>query len=342
VIKEGPRGSRDVPPNAPARSFPATMSDLFSLAFPFFGLILLGYFCGWRVRLPETGLAWLTFFIIYVALPALFYRIVAQTPIHELANPAFILAVVVSTATTAALALAIGLMFRRGNVGEGAIAITIGAYANVGYMGPGLTIAALGQAAASPAALIFACDSVFFFTVVPLLMAMRGRGENLAHTFGLIAKRVLTHPFNIATLLGVVAAALEFKEPDALARMLDFLKNAAAPCALFTLGVTVALRPLRRVPAELGPLLVLKLVGHPAIALVSLSLFGPFSPVWAQTLLLMAALPPALNVFVLARQYHVFVEEASTAVLLGTLSSIVTVTGMLYLLREQLIPLSLF
>lgn len=63
---------------------------------------------------------------------------------------------------------------------------------------------------------------------------------------------------------------------------------------------------------------------------------------WAQTLLLMAALPPALNVFVLARQYHVFVEEASTAVLLGTLSSIVTVTGMLYLLREQLIPLSLF
>ena len=79
------------------------MSDLFGLAFPFFGLIFLGYFCGWRVRLPESGLAWLTFFVIYVALPALFYRIVAQTPIHELANPAFILAVVASTATTSCL-----------------------------------------------------------------------------------------------------------------------------------------------------------------------------------------------------------------------------------------------
>lgn len=318
------------------------MSDLFGLAFPFFGLILLGYFCGRRVKLPEAGLAWLSFFIIYVALPALFYRIVAQTPFHELANPAFILAVLASTATMSLLALGVGLWFRKGNIGEAAIALTAGAYANVGYMGPGLTLAAFGQAAASPAALIFATDSVFFFTVVPLLMATRGRGESLGHTFVLITKRVLTHPFNIATLLGVLAAALEFKEPDALSRMLDYLKNAAAPCALFTLGVTVALRPLKRVPVELAPLLSLKLFVHPFVALVSLSVFGPFSPVWEHTLLLMAALPPALNVFVLARQYHVFVEEASTAVLLGTLSSVVTVTLMLYLLRENLIPLSLF
>ncbi|MFG1417486.1 AEC family transporter [Xanthobacter sp. V0B-10] len=325
------------------------MSDLFGLVFPFFGLIFLGYFCGRLVRLPEAGLAWLTFFIIYVALPALFYRIVAQTPFEELANPAFILAVVCSTATTAAVALGIGLWFRRGNVGEAAIATTVGAYANVGYMGPGLSIAALGQGAATPAALIFACDSVLFFTLVPLLMATRGRGESLAATFGLIAKRVFTHPFNIATLLGVLAAAVHFREPDAVSRLLDGLKNAAAPCALFTLGVTVALRPLRRIPLELAPLLGLKLVAHPAIALLALSLVGAlaqgwgvsWSPVWAQTLLVMAALPPALNCFVLARQYHTYVEEASTAVLIGTVCSVFSVTAMLYVLRAGLVPLDL-
>ena len=319
------------------------MTDLIGLAFPFFGLIFLGYFCGRVVKLPEAGLAWLSFFIIYVALPALFYRIVAQTPFEELANGAFILAVIASTTTCAVIALALGLFFRKGNIGEAAIATTVGAYANVGYMGPGLTLAALGQGAATPAALIFACDSVFFFTLVPLLMAMRGgQHESLWTTFGIIVKRVLTHPFNIATLLGVLAAAVKFQEPAAIAKMLDFLKNAAAPCALFTLGVTVALRPLKRVPAELPPLLGLKLLVHPAIALVSLSIFGGFSPAWTQTLLLMAALPPALNCFVLARQYHTYVEEASAAVLVGTLVSVVTVTGMLYLLREQLIPLDLF
>ncbi len=319
------------------------MTDLIGLAFPFFGLIFLGYFCGRVVKLPEAGLAWLSFFIIYIALPALFYRIVAQTPFEELANGAFILAMLCSTATTAFIALAIGLWARKGNVGEGAIAATVGAYANVGYMGPGLTLAALGQAAATPAALIFACDSMFFFTLVPLLMATRaGEGESLPHVLGLIVKRVLTHPFNIATLLGVAAAAVRFHEPAAIAKMLDFLKNAAAPCALFTLGVTVALRPLKRLPLELGPLLGLKLLVHPVIALTSLSIFGGFSPVWTQTALLMASLPPALNCFVLARQYHTYLEEASAAVLVGTLSSVVTVTAMLYLLREQMIPLDLF
>ncbi|WP_029005825.1 AEC family transporter [Azorhizobium doebereinerae] len=317
------------------------MTDLFGLAFPFFGLIFLGFACGRFVRLPEEGLAWLSFFIIYVALPALFYRIVAQTPFAELANGGFILAAVVSTATTAALALAIALWFRRGNLAESAIALNVGAYANVGYMGPGLSLAALGAEAATPAALIFACDSLLFFTLVPLLIAVHGRGGHIGATLLTVVKRVVTHPFNIATFLGVLAAASGFHAPGAVERMLDFLKNAAAPCALFTLGVTVALRPLKRVPPELPALLGLKLVVHPAIALVVFSAFGPFADHWMETAVLMASLPPALNCFVLARQYRVYMEQASAGVLVGTVLSVATVTGLLYLIQQKLLPLHL-
>ncbi len=315
------------------------MSDIIGLALPFFGLIFLGYGCGRFVRLPEEGLAWLTFFIIYLALPALFYRIVAQTPFSELVNPRFILAVVVSTSLCAFLALGIGLWLRRGNVGEAAIAATVGGYANVGYMGPGLTLAALGQDAATPAALIFACDSLFFFTLVPLLMAVQRREGHIGATLLLVVRRVLTHPFNVATLLGIVSAAFEFRAPGAVERMLDFLKNAAAPCALFALGVTVALRPLGHVPRELPPLLALKLLVHPAIALVVMTSLGTFLVPWVQTAVLMASLPPALNCFVLARQYRIYVEEASAAVLLGTAASVVTVTGALYLIKSGHLPL---
>ena len=45
------------------------------------------------------------------------------------------------------------------------------------------------------------------------------------------------------------------------------------------------------------------------------------------TAVLMASLPPALNVFVIANQYQVYVERASTAILVGTLASVVTVTA---------------
>ncbi len=315
------------------------MSNLFGLVFPFFGLIFLGYACGRFAKLPEAGLAWLSFFIIYLALPALFYRIVAQTPFAELVNPGFIFAVVVSTSLTAMLALLLSLWLRRGNIGEAAIATTIGAYANVGYMGPGLTLAALGQDAATPAALIFACDSMFFFTLVPLLMAVQSGRGSLGSTLLLVVKRVVTHPFNIATFFGILAAWLEFRAPEPVERMLDFLKNAAAPCALFTLGVTVALRPLGKAPPELVPLLGIKLIVHPVIALISLTTLASVSRSWVETGVLMACLPPALNSFVLARQYNVYVEQASAAVLLGTVTSVLTVTGVLYLLQQHLLPL---
>ena len=114
-----------------------------------------------------------------------------------------------------------------------------------------------------------------------------------------VARKILLHPFVVATALGVASAALHFEPPVALDRLLAFLQNAAAPCALFTLGVTVALRPFTRVPWEVPPLVLIKLVRASGAGALLLSAFGPFDPDWVKTAVLMAALPPALNVFVL-------------------------------------------
>ena len=84
---------------------------------------------------------------------------------------------------------------------------------------------------------------------------------------------------------------------------MQFLQNAAAPCALFALGVTVALRPLQKMPWEVPMLVRGQAALHPVLVFLLLSLFGPFERTWVYTAVLMAALPPALNVFVFARQY---------------------------------------
>jgi malonate transporter and related proteins len=62
------------------------MLDVINLALPFFGLIFLGLAAGKLKQIPDTGLAWMNFFILYVALPALFYRILAKTPFEQLNN----------------------------------------------------------------------------------------------------------------------------------------------------------------------------------------------------------------------------------------------------------------
>ena len=314
------------------------MADVLALALPFFGVIFLGLGCGKIARIPESGLAWLSFFIIYVALPALFYSLVARTPFHELANGRFILVTTLSTATCFALSLAVGLWLRR-NLPEATISAVVGSYSNVGYMGPGLTLGALGAAASVPTALIFVFDSLFFFTVVPLLMALGGRDKrSLGATLWYVVRRVVTHPFNVATFLGVLSAAIEFHPPAAIDRMLEFLKNAAAPCALFTLGVSVALRPMGKVQGEVPFLIGIKLLLHPLLVFSVLMLVGGFAPVWVATAVLMAGLPPALNAFIMAKQYDTYVEGASGGVLIGTIVSVATVTALLYAVQHDMLP----
>ncbi|WP_029356036.1 AEC family transporter [Bosea sp. 117] len=319
------------------------MADVLALALPFFGVIFLGFGCGRFARIPESGLDWLSFFIIYVALPPLFFSLVARTPFHELTNGSFILATTVSTATCFALSFGLGLWLRRGDVPEATIAAVVGSYSNVGYMGPGLTLGALGAGASVPTALIFVFDSLFFFTVVPLLMGLSGRDRHPPLQTALLAlRRVLTHPFNVATFLGVAAAYFEFHPPQAIERMLDFLKNAAAPCALFTLGVSVALRPMERFQWEVPPLIAIKLLLHPALVFTVLMLIGGFDPVWVATAVLMAGLPPALNAFIMAKQYETYVEAASGGVLVGTVVSVATVTALLYIVQHDMLPHALF
>jgi malonate transporter len=314
------------------------VSGVGTLALPFFGLILLGYACGKLVREPEGGLAWMNFFIIWVALPALFFKLVSATPFEEFARWPFALATMFATYCAFALAFAVAIVCGR-TVAESAIAATAGAYANVGYMGPGLTIAALGPAASVPVALIFVTDSVLFFTLVPLIMALAGpRRQGLFATLGAVVRGVLLHPFNIAVFAGVLVASFDIPVPTALDTALDYLKNAAAPCALFALGVTVALRPLGKIPRELPVLLVVKLMLHPLAALFVLGFVGGYDPLWVSAAVLMASLPPALGTFVLARQYGTYVEQASNAVLIGTLLSVVTVTFVLYLIAQGTIP----
>jgi len=319
------------------------MADILGLALPFFGLIALGFLSGKFAGIPEDGMAWLNFLVLYMALPALFFQTMSRTPIEELANWRFIAATTFCTLFTFSFAFFFALWLRRGNAREATIAGVVGGYANVGYMGPGLTLAALGSQATVPTALIFVFDSTLFFTLVPVMMAATGKEKKgVTQTTLLILKRVFTHPFIVATLIGVGAASLHWIPPAAIDRTLEFLKNAAAPCALFTLGVTVALRPFTETPREVPGLILIKLLLHPFLIWVLLASLGGFSPVWIYTAVLMAALPTALNAFVMARQYDVYIEQASNGVLLCTMASVLTVTALLYLIERKLLPVTLF
>ncbi len=318
------------------------MTDIAGLVLPFFGLIFIGFAVARITRQPVDALGWMNTFVIYVALPALFFQLLAKTPFEDLTEWGFILGSVFSTFLIF-LAMFVASLVMAGGIAESTIKGLAAAYGNIGYMGPGLAVLAFGEQAAVPVALIFCFENVMHFTIAPMMMALAGDDRRpWPQLLAGIVSRIALHPFIIATAFGVAAAYFEFHPPLPVDRLLSYLANAAAPCALFAMGVTLALRPLKRVPAEIAPIAFLKLIVHPLLCYAVLSWVGNFSEIWLFSAVLLAALPTATNVFVIAQQYGVWVERTSATVLITTCVSIATVTGLLYMIRAGVLPLDLF
>jgi hypothetical protein len=325
------------------------MSELIDISVPLFGLIIIGFAFGKIFKSSSIeGLQWLNIFIIYAALPALFVKLVAPVPIEQLTQFGYL-----ATTTYATLiAFVVGFTIfklaatrfgERPSTPRSVIAGLGGAYGNVGYLGPGVILAALGPAGLVPAALIIVFENILHFFIAPLGMALAGRLQgNLITIFLGILWKVVSFPFILACFVGMAISVSGVSIPSPIEKLLDLLSGAAAPCALFAMGVSLSLRPFTKINPLLSGLIFIKLIAYPILVWVLLSFVGNFDPIWIQAAIFLACLPTATNVFVISQQYNSWEEGASGIILVSTIVSFVTVPLILYLFGGNVLPLDLF
>ncbi len=312
------------------------MLEIIGLVAPLFTLVLLGFICGRLVDIQLQGLAWLNFFVIYIALPPLFFQLLSKTPVSEFSNLLFLFSASGATLCVFMLVFCIARLLRRGGTRVAAIQGLAASYGNIGYMGPPLAIAAFGPEAGVPVALLFCFENTLHFTMIPLLMTLGdSKRQQWLRVFLRIFKNILSHPFIIATIVGLMAAYFQIKVAQPVDQFLDSLAGAAAPCALFALGVNAALKPLKRVPLDLAYIVPIKLIVHPVLVFFAVSWIPGIADIWVYSAVLLATLPAATNVFVLAQQYQVWEQRASSAVVVSTLFSVFTITVYLYLAKND-------
>lgn len=317
------------------------MTEILNLALPFFALIFLGVFAARRWEVGEQGLAWLNIFLVYFALPALIILVVAAAPFEQLINWPYITATsAVTTAVFITIMLGSRLLFGT-PLKEATLQGTAGSYGNVGYMGLPLSVAFFGPEAAVPAALVFCFDCAGEFILTAFFATLAHERNEEAH-WGEVAWRILkqvaTHPFIVATAVGVLASAFAVKPPGFLGTMMDMLMKSAGPTALFALGVTVGLRKFAGFGRELALVVPMKTVVQPVLAFMAVSLVPGTPPLWLHVAVMMAALPTASNAFILASQYKAYVGGASTAVIVTTIVSALTIPLLVYAIKAGVLP----
>jgi predicted permease len=147
---------------------------------------------------------------------------------------------------------------------------------------------------------------------------------------------VATNPMPWAILLGALASALQLRLPGPLEQTLGLLADAASPVALFTIGAVLARSRLLAARGHQAPpryrdylpVAALKLFLHPLLVLLvgaaAIRLGVPLERPAFVVMVLVAALPSASNVSLLAERFGADNGRIARIILVTTAAAFVT------------------
>ncbi|MFV0301601.1 MAG: AEC family transporter [Paracoccus sp. (in: a-proteobacteria)] len=307
------------------------MLAIFLKTLPFFGLIGLGWLAARTRFFPEQGAIWLTKFVFFFALSAMLFRFAASLDLAALFDLRFVLAYLIGSTLVWVIGMAAAL-WRRLPLPEAAMEAQWCMIGNTGFLGVPMLVVLLGERAAGPVLMVLTIDMLVFSTLITLIIhASRSGGLRLA-TVAPILRGIVANPMVLSMAAGLLWSQFRLPMPGPLDEFLTILGAAATPGALFAIGASLAGRKAARLAAScwLG---FAKLVLHPAAVGIAALLLA-VEPFAAGVMVAAAALPVAGNVYILAQYFGVAQQRVSTAILLSTAASIVTVPLVMLLIGQ--------
>ena len=321
------------------------MLDVLRVTFPFFALVLCGYWAARRQMLPFEAIPGLNGFVLFFALPCMLFQFGAKTPIAQLLDASAFFMYLFCALVMVAFVVAITLNKRFG-WNDAAFGALVGAFPNTGFMGVPLLVALLGAAAAGPAIVTIVIDMVITTSLCIALSRLDGAGQQ---GVGQAAKNallgVVKNPLPWAILLGTLFSAFQIELPGPVEKTVALLGDAASPVALFTIGAVLARSQKIAHHEEHGPLTwkdyvpvaLIKLFLHPVLVLVvglaAISMGAPIDAFALKVMVLVAALPSASNVAMLSERFGADNGRIARIILVSTAAAFLTFSGAVALLQ---------
>ena len=295
--------------------------------------------------LPLEAIAGLNSFVLFFALPCLLYRFGASIPIAQLLDATAIGVYLLCALVMVGFVVAVS-MNRRIGWNDAAFGALVAAFPNTGFMGVPLLVALLGAAAAGPAIVTILVDLVVTTSLCIALSRLDGADQHGAAKAARNAlKGVALNPMPWAIVLGGLASAFQMRPVEPVMQTVGLLADAASPVALFSIGAVLARSQMLAAQRDAAPMplrdfvpvAVIKLVVHPVLVLVvgaaAIYLGLPLDKFALTVMVLVAALPSASNVSVLAERFGADTGRIARIILLTTAAAFLTFSAAVALLR---------
>jgi predicted permease len=305
------------------------------VVIPIFALIFVGFGCRRSQLLGANATSELNRFVVILALPALMFDITAHMRWATFYQPGFIAA----TGGGAAIVFIVTVFVRWRQTGQLADASLDGlnaGYANTGFIGFPLCLAAFGSASTSLTAIATVMTACVLFALAIVLIEIgSSTSARIDHVVAKVGKSLVKNPLLIAPVLGAAFAGTGWVIPEPIEVFLRLLGNAASPCALVALGLFLGQRATASAPSSLlsTSLILAKLLAQPAITWVIAAPVLHLPSFTTHVAVALAAMPTGTGPFMLAEFYRRESATTSRTILLSTIGAVLTLSAYLAMIQ---------
>lgn len=306
------------------------MSPVVDVAVPVFAIILAGFLAGRFRILGDTSSEALNAFVYWFALPPVLFLSMASVPLSDVFNWPYIWTLILGMGAVALPSVLIAKFLFPNSFSSLTLHGLTAIFANTGYIGIPLFIAAFGPSGTLPAVIATAINSALIIGLSILFLEIgSGSGHGPRRVVGGAVLAVVRGPLFIAPVAGILWSASGLGLPASLSNFAGLMGDASGPCALFAMGLFLVGRPISTGLGEVSWLVIAKLVLHPLVTWILAVQVFHLDAEFTRGAVLMAALPTGALSFVIAQKYGVFVQRSSAVILVSTVLSVVTVSAFL-------------
>ncbi|WP_085904103.1 AEC family transporter [Kiloniella majae] len=301
------------------------------IVIPVFLVILSGYVAGKRHWVSSSALKGLSFFVYYLAIPALLFRTMAQGNLSSDIDFSLIIAFYSVSLAIFICSAFLGRFLYGHGLKEAAVMAMGATYGNLLLLGFPLIYSAFGDEGMVPLTMLIAFQAPILMALTSMLTEYdlsreEDSGQGIKAISLSLAKAIWGNPIILGLIAGGIFQLSGFEFIAVLDRFTSILSGAVVPCALFSLGVSLTEFKLAGDLKQSFLIVILKTIIYPSIVAFLVFNVIEVPPLWAAVAVILAAQPTGMNVFILAQQYGVFTARAASVVLSSTILSVVTVT----------------
>jgi malonate transporter len=290
---------------------------ILALTAPLFLLVLLGFALTRWGKWPKAVADALTRFAFSVAIPALLFRLMSDFS----RLPPVDLRVLIAYFGACFLVFVLGRflaahLFRLDGVAQSVFGLG-GIFANNVLLGIPLAKITLGEASLPVISLVLVFNSLTLWTLATVSVEWARHRSFSWSGYMQAAKAVLANPVVASILIGTVWGLAALPLPGFVDQTLALMGEAAVPLSLIALGMGLgeyAIREGWRISASIT---LLKLAVQPAVVWILARLLG-LPPPETQAIVLLAALPVGVNVYLMSRQFDTLGAPVAASLVLST------------------------